>query len=568
MIQHRSPISGIDASNGRYIATAGYDNQIVLWDAATKRSVARSCHDHLANQCRFNPAGSLLVSASSDYSARVWRLPELQLQAVLGGHEDDVEMAAFSPDGTRIATASRDGTAGIFGIDGTLQFRLRGHRSDVISVEWGDSGRELISSGDDGTVRRWCTQTGELIETIDLNGVETDTIAVADAGLIFAGNDEGNIVVLRGGDIQTIPAHRAGIKRLLYDRRRRLLLSSSYDRTIRLWQVSESGDPKAVLEASVPESVWLRACCFCGDDELAFGTFGSAYATFSISRREWSLSGVKETPGLNAVRVVGESVYAVGDAGMVFRDGQPVTQLPGLCNFLGEVGRTVVTGGQGGVLYDANTGEALYTHRSPLNCSATFLRNGTVHLAVGSYTGEALIFAERDGAIHHVATIPMHENAIKGIACNDQFVFSVCASGAVAFHSIADFACARRIPDAHRKISNGAAVLPDGRFVSISRDLSLRLWTLGGVEEFPSPHDHSIKCVAASPHGTLVATGSYNGCVALFDWRERRWTSMKRLTAAGISSLCSMGSPDQFRASSYDGHLYSAGLNDSGVGCV
>ena len=34
MIEHRSPISGIDATGGRYVATAGYDNQLILWDAS------------------------------------------------------------------------------------------------------------------------------------------------------------------------------------------------------------------------------------------------------------------------------------------------------------------------------------------------------------------------------------------------------------------------------------------------------------------------------------------------------------------------------------------------------
>jgi WD40 repeat protein len=560
MIKHRSPISGIDAFNGRYIATAGYDNQIVLWDAAAKRSIARSSHDHLANQCRFNPAGTSLVSASSDYSARLWHVPTLQLQAVLTGHEDDVEMAAFSPDGSLVATASRDNTAGIFGLDGRMHVRLRGHRSDVISVEWADGGRELVSSGDDGTVRRWSATTGNPIETIELDGAETDTIAIAGDGLIFAGNDDGDIILLGAGRAQKTSAHRAGIKRLLCDPGRRLLLSSSYDRTIRLWRFApDSCHLECLLESSVPDGVWLRACCFLGDDQLAFGTFGSSYATFSISRREWNLHGVEETPGLNAVRMLNGSEYAVGDAGIVFRDGQALTRVPSPCNFFGEADGILVTGGQNGVLYDALTGAPLHTHRSPLNCCAAFQRDGTTHLIVGSYTGEGLIFVGAGGALRHLQTIPMHENAIKGVACNGSIIFSVCASGAAARHAISDFACVGLISGAHRKISNGAAALPDGRFASISRDLSLRVWSEGEVEEFPSPHDHSIKCVAASPRGSLVATGSYDGCIALFDWRERRWIRTERPTAAGISSLCPTEHQDVFRASSYDGSVYLVG---------
>ena len=119
------------------------------------------------------------------------------------------------------------------------------------------------------------------------------------------------------------------------------------------------------------------------------------------------LGGVEETPGLNAVRMLNGSVYAVGDAGIVFRDGQALTCLPSLCNFFGEADGILVTGGQNGVLYDALTGAPLHTHHSPLNCCAAFQRDGATHLVVGSYTGEGLIFVRAGGALRHLQTIPI-----------------------------------------------------------------------------------------------------------------------------------------------------------------
>jgi WD40 repeat protein len=107
-MRHFGPISGIATFNDTYVATAGYDNQVILWDAKTKTPIQRVLHDHLANQCAFNASGTLLVSASSDYTARVWEIPSLRLKSVLVGHDDDIEMAAFSPDGQTIATCSRD----------------------------------------------------------------------------------------------------------------------------------------------------------------------------------------------------------------------------------------------------------------------------------------------------------------------------------------------------------------------------------------------------------------------------------------------------------------------------
>ena len=70
-MHHSGPIAGV-AAQGPWVATAGYDNRLILWDAVTRLPVARSTHDHLVNACDFSHDGRYLVSASSDYSARIW----------------------------------------------------------------------------------------------------------------------------------------------------------------------------------------------------------------------------------------------------------------------------------------------------------------------------------------------------------------------------------------------------------------------------------------------------------------------------------------------------------------
>lgn len=557
MIKHRSPISGVDAFGGRLVATAGYDNQVILWDAAQKVSLTRANHDHLVNQCRFSADGKLLVTASSDYTARIWSVPSLQLLAVLGGHDDDVEMAVIDPSQTRVATASRDHCVRIFDLAGRLQHRLVGHTADVISVEWARDGRELVSSSDDGTVRRWSGDTGRLLETIDLGGVETDTVVFDERGALYIGNDEGAIVIIRDGVMHTVKAHQAGIKRLVFEPARRLLLSASYDRTVKVWAVPAVGELYLMHTADVPACVWLRSAAFAGATKLVFGSFGSSYVGYDLERKAWDLEKVEDTPGINAVRVVDGAVYTIGDAGVLYRDGRPVTRLDSLCNFLGSFHGHIVAGGQMGALFDAVTGAVIHQHWSPLNCCAIFSHGAEDRLIVGAYTGEGLVFrGTADGGIEHVVTVKLHDNAIKGIACNQTHIFSVCATGAATFHASEDLRCDRRIPDAHEKIANGAACLPDGRFVSVSRDRKLRLWSFDTCQVLSTPHDHSVKCVAVSPVGRLVATGAYDGKVALYDWQRGEWVHCERPTASGISSVAPSETPDEFLASSYDGHVY------------
>jgi WD40 repeat protein len=556
MIAHRSPVSGVDAWGGQYVATAGYDNQVILWDAAAKQALACSSHDHLANQCRFSRCGRFLVTASSDYTARLWAVPSLRLVSAFLDHEDDVEMASVDWDSERVATASRDNLARIFTLTGKLQAVLAGHTADVLSIEWIRGANEVVTSSDDGTVRRWNALSGAQIEVIDFGGVQTDALVVADDGSLFAGNDEGAIIHLSRGNRRSYSAHHAGIKRLCYDGATRRLVSASYDRTIRLWNVAPDGKLVCVRTAEVPSAVWLRSCSFAEPSQLVLATFGSSYGTFDFRTGEWDLTNVQETSGINAVKVIGDDVYHIGDSGRVFRSGQAGNELGSLCNFIGGWPGSVVTGGQLGTLFNAETGESLYQHRSPLNCSATFQQDGQEFLIVGAYTGEGLVFRRATNGLVLTRVVQLHDNAVKGISANSTHIFSVCATGEAAFHAVNDFSCTRRIAKAHRKISNGAATLDDGRFVSVSRDLSLRIWSAGDVYEVSTPHDHSVKCVAVSCDGTLVATGSYDGRVALYDWQHGVWPYNRKLTSAGISSLTSTSQARVFLASSYDGRIY------------
>jgi WD40 repeat protein len=59
----------------------------------------------------FSPDGSRIVTASWDKTARIWDAATTMEIVALRGHEGP---AAFSPDGSRIVAASRDKTARIW----------------------------------------------------------------------------------------------------------------------------------------------------------------------------------------------------------------------------------------------------------------------------------------------------------------------------------------------------------------------------------------------------------------------------------------------------------------------
>lgn len=555
MIQHHSPLSGIACAGNGLVATAGYDNQVILWDGSRKQGLARACHDHLVNHCAFSNDGRWLVTSSSDHSARLWSVPKLRLQSVLTGHADDVEMSAFSPDDQRIATASRDHYIRIFDRGGQLLVCAEGHEADVLSVTWTHDGSSIISAGDDGTVRRWCASTGALQDTQIYDGAETDTVVVDQNGAAYSGNDRGEIHYFHAGATCTCKAHEAGIKRLAIEPRARLLVSTSYDRSLKLWRIGTGGELELLKTTSAPAVIWARSAAFTPGGQIALGTFGSSYATYDPTRDRWNLDCVQDTGGFNAVALVGDEVYAIGDAGIVHRNGQAQHRLGSLCNFLLPWSGGLITGGHLGIIFDAIGGQALHQHHSPLNCGTAL---GANRVLVGSYTGEGLILSiNADRGSPHVRTLPLHEQAVKGVAASGDYVFTVSAAGEAALWNRQDMSLITRLVHAHGKIANGVAALPGGHFASVSRDLKLRIWNGAQAEVFLSPHDHSIKCVCASRDGRWIVTGSYGGQVAFFEVKQRTWRCVLRPTMAGISCLAQCQGEDDFIASAYDGHLYS-----------
>ena len=553
---HHGPIAAV-AAHGSYIATAGYDNQLILWNAATRRALARSLHDHLVNHCAFNGDGTLIASASSDYSARIWEIPSMRLKAALIGHSDDVDMAVFSPDDQFVATCALDRTIRVFNLAGQCLNIFSGHTGNIISVAWMQDGKRLVSCSVDGTVREWDIATEKEIRCYDIS-VRTDTLVIDTDGKIFAGDDKGRIVVIAGGELSYVQAHKAGIKKIEYDEVSRVLVTLSYDRTIALWQVSGEQDICELSRSEFPAQVWARSAALIGTTKIAVGTFGSSYGIFDWQKNIWDMGGVTPDESLNAVTVVGSDQYAIGDAGILLQNNKPTMYLGSLCNFLLVAGDILLTGGQLAQLFNAKTGEVLYQHHSPLNCGTSFLRDGKRHIIIGSYTGEAMVFAiEAADKLTLVTTLKIYENAVKGLVATSDKIFSVCANTAVAWHKISDFTLIRSIPNAHERIANGCCLAGADGFASIGRDRKLHLWMGDKEEVYQTPHPNSVKCICASDDRHTLVTGAYTGTVAIFDMATRSWRSFSRPTASGISSLTFDSLHNRFLASSYDGQIYA-----------
>ena len=102
----------------------------------------------------FSPDGRTLVGRSWDKTIRLWNTETGQLDNVLVGHTDDVDVVVFSPDGSKIASGSQDDTVRVWDANnGELQRTLVGHWAYLISLAFSPDGSILASGSEDDVVQ-------------------------------------------------------------------------------------------------------------------------------------------------------------------------------------------------------------------------------------------------------------------------------------------------------------------------------------------------------------------------------------------------------------------------------
>lgn len=165
------PISALAFSpDSRHIASA--DDSVRIWDVETGEELRRWFPDPSDNSyvphfgtitdLEFDPSGAYLATAGLDASAKVWEVKFGAQVANVDTFLGPVETVDWSPDGMRVAMASADGASVIWNLATRQeQARFDGHLGGtVISLDFAPGVPRLVTSGRDGAVKVWYTETG------------------------------------------------------------------------------------------------------------------------------------------------------------------------------------------------------------------------------------------------------------------------------------------------------------------------------------------------------------------------------------------------------------------------
>ena len=204
-------------------------------------------HTGSVQSVAWSPNGTRIASGSKDKTVQVWDATNGDNSFAYHGHPFAVLTVAWSPDGRRIASAGYDGAVEVWdAFTGRNVFTYRGHTGNAVTaVAWSPDGKRIASTSADGTVQVWDATNGGNGYTY--RGHYQVVYAVAwspDGKRIASGSWDSTVQVwdsMTGSNVFTYRGHENGVSAVAWSPDGKYIVSGSQDKTVQVWDATSGG---------------------------------------------------------------------------------------------------------------------------------------------------------------------------------------------------------------------------------------------------------------------------------------------------------------------------------------
>jgi WD40 repeat protein len=158
----------------------------------------------------FSPDGSRFASAGAGGNVKVWDRQSLQEVFTLRGHAAAVTAVVFSSDGRRLASGSADGSVRVWDATGGVSVLTWPAHAAVTGLSFDPAGRRLASTGRgerplEGELKLWDATTGKALAGKTWGNLLTAVVFGADGRSLVTSAHDGNVVVWDAATLDASP---------------------------------------------------------------------------------------------------------------------------------------------------------------------------------------------------------------------------------------------------------------------------------------------------------------------------------------------------------------------------
>lgn len=510
------------------IVAAGDRDEIFLWELPSGELRHRiKGKFNYARAMAFSPDGKLLAAAADDEWSSDTDETLCLYDVALGkrvhafeGHKRYGHAVAFSPDGKRLASANERGELRLWDVEARREIaELEGHERRVSAVAFSPDGRTLVSAGGDPALLSWDALTGKAKGTLRPK-VWGEQIAFSPDGrtLYVGSSDDIDVVDTTAAEGSTVLVEKKG-KPFALSRDGKVIAVTEEKQEVSLWRIADK--TRLSPESKAPRAAIKRVSFSEGGDKVTVLSEKWELATFSArDGKLQSASSVPERTGLSS-RGATCAWPDTGYENRVYRVA---------CSESG----AMVAGSRSGALVVGGTPSSLEIklkeHETP-DCMS--FSPDDKRLAAGTSDGNLLVVDLTTGktafnveatrwGVDICAFSPDGKLIVTAAGWDDPLTFWDASTG----KKVKDFGLFKYPLEA-------AAFSPDGKALAVaySRGIGRRVvegetWVRvfdvasGKVLKSFDGHASSVYALAFSPDGRMLATGSQDTTVLLWDMRD------------------------------------------------
>jgi len=161
VMQHKRNIWGMAFCPVSDRVAGAHDDEVVIWDGATGRSLLTLPHRATVAQVAFDPTGKTLLTGAWDGKVRCFNSEDGALLREFPVFRDRIGALAMSSDGRQVVVGGREGVARVYTFPDFAEVTapLR-HMAAITSAVFSREGRIIVTGGRDECARVWEAATG------------------------------------------------------------------------------------------------------------------------------------------------------------------------------------------------------------------------------------------------------------------------------------------------------------------------------------------------------------------------------------------------------------------------